>query len=90
MPKAELMVPVAERPGLTKSQARAAVDAVLGTVAETVRRGEAVRLVGFGNFESVSRAAGMARNPKTGAPVQRPASRSIKFRPGDALRGSMQ
>ncbi len=90
MTKAELIAAVAERADLSKTQAKAAVDALLDTVAETVREGGSVRLVGFGNFEGVHRAAGMARNPKTGEAVPRPASRTIKFRPGDALRGSLQ
>lgn len=90
MTKAELIVAVAERANLSRVQAKAAVDATLDIVASTVRGGGAVKLVGFGNFEAVHRAAGLARNPKTGAAVQRPASKSIKFRPGDALRDSLQ
>ena len=89
MTKSELVNAVAERAGLNRAQAKAAVEAALGVMGETLRSGESVRLVGFGNFEPVSRPAGTARNPRTGETVQRPASRTIKFRIGDALRATL-
>jgi DNA-binding protein HU-beta len=89
MTKAELVSAMAERSGLNKSQAREALEAFTRSVTETLRKGEEVRLVGFGSFMPVKRAAGMARNPRTGASVKRPASNTCRFRVGDALKGEL-
>ncbi len=48
-----------------------------------------MRLVGFGSFVPVERKAGMARNPRTGASVRRPASRTCRFRVGDSLKSAL-
>jgi DNA-binding protein HU-beta len=48
-----------------------------------------VRLVGFGSFTPISRTAGMARNPRTGAQVKRPASKTARFRIGEALKTAL-
>lgn len=89
MTKAELAAAVSERAGLTKAQGKAAVDAVFDCMADRLRDGGTVRLVGFGNFAVVARPAGTARNPRTGETVQRSASRTVKFRVGDALKNSL-
>ena len=90
MTKAELINRMAERSGLKQSQAKEALEAYLASVIEAVKRGEDVRLVGFGSFVPVTRPAGTARNPRTGATVARPESRTVKFRAGDALKASLQ
>ena len=89
MTKAELINRMAERSGLKQSQAKEALEAFLDSVVETVKRGEDVRLVGFGNFTPVTRAAGTARNPRTGQAVARPESRTPRFRVGEALKGAL-
>lgn len=89
MTKAELSVAVCERAGLTKTQAKAAVDATFDCITESLRAGDTVRLVGFGVFTPVARPAGTARNPRTGETVQRPAGKTVKFRVGDALKNSL-
>lgn len=89
MTKAELVAAVAQRADLNKAQAKAAVDAVFDCVTESLRAGDTVRLVGFGNFVPAARPAGTARNPRTGETVQRAASKTVKFRVGDALRNSL-
>jgi DNA-binding protein HU-beta len=48
-----------------------------------------VRLVGFGSFVPVTRPAGTARNPRTGASVARPESKTVKFRAGEQLKGAL-
>jgi DNA-binding protein HU-beta len=48
-----------------------------------------VRLVGFGSFVPVKRAAGVARNPRTGEQVKRPATQTCRFRVGDALKSTL-
>jgi DNA-binding protein HU-beta len=86
MTKAELVDAIAVNAKLTKSQARDALEAFVDTVASSLKGGKEVRLVGFGSFVPVERKAGMARNPRTGASVRRPASRTCRFRVGDSLK----
>ena len=91
MNKGELVSAVAEKIGLSKGQAGEALDAALEVITQALRRGEEVKIVGFGTFAVAERAAGEARNPNTGAKVQVPASRSPKIRAGtgqkEALNG---
>ena len=54
-----------------------------------MKAGEEVRIVGFGNFVPVDRAEGLARNPRTGEQVHRAASKTVKFRPGEGLKGAL-
>ena len=89
MTKAELIAEMAAKSGLKQSQAKDALEAFIGCVMEAARRGEPVRLVGFGNFVPVTRAAGTARNPRTGQTVPRPETRTLKFRVGEALKGAL-
>jgi DNA-binding protein HU-beta len=89
MTKAELVSEIAEKAGLNKNQAREALDAFLTSVTDTLKSGEEVRLVGFGSFMPVDRKAGKARNPRTGETVNRPASKTARFRVGEALKGAL-
>jgi DNA-binding protein HU-beta len=89
MTKAELVTAMAEKSGLNKNQARAALDGFIDTVTATVKSGIQVRIVGFGSFVPVSREAGMARNPRTGARVARPASKTVRFRAGEGLKSAL-
>jgi DNA-binding protein HU-beta len=89
MTKAELISAIAEKAGLNKNQSRDALEAFLGSVTETLKSGEEVRLVGFGSFMPVERKEGVARNPRTGEAVKRPASRTARFRVGEALKGAL-
>jgi DNA-binding protein HU-beta len=86
MTKSDLVAAIADKTGLNRAQARDALDAFTSSVAIALKAGHEVRLVGFGNFVPVFRAAGAARNPRTGQVVQRPASRSCRFRVGEALK----
>ena len=89
MTKAELIGEISEKAGLTRAQAKDALDAFVGAVTRALKTGQEVRLVGFGSFTPVKRAAGMARNPKTGAKVTRAASVTCRFRAGESLKGSL-
>lgn len=89
MTKAELVAAIARRTGLQKVQAKHAVDAFVASVTGELRAGKEVRLVGFGSFVPVERAARMARNPKTGAPVRSPATRTARFRIGEGLKDAL-
>jgi len=89
MTKAELISVISDRAELSKAQAKQALDVLLDSVTDSLKNGEEVRLVGFGNFIPVSRPAGTARNPRTGETVKRPASRSARFRMGEGLKKAL-
>ena len=65
MNKSELISKVAEKSGLQKKQATAAIEAFVETVEETLAKGEKIQIIGFGNFEVRERAARKGRNPQT-------------------------
>jgi DNA-binding protein HU-beta len=87
--KNDLVDAVAERTGLAKSDAARAVEAVLGTVTETLQKGDQVALSGFGTFVVKARAARTGRNPRTGEPIAIPASRVPAFKAGKALKDAL-
>jgi DNA-binding protein HU-beta len=89
MTKAELVTAIARQTGLQKVQAKHAVDAFVGQVVAELKAGKEVRLVGFGAFVPVHRAARMARNPKTGAAVRSPAFKTARFKIGETLRDAL-
>jgi DNA-binding protein HU-beta len=89
MNKGDLVSAVAEKVGLSKGQAGEALDAALGTITEALKRGEEVKIVGFGSFVIANRAAGEARNPRTGEKVNVPASKTPKFRAGAGLKDAV-
>jgi len=86
MNKNELIARVAADTNLSKSSASEAVDACLGNILKALKEGDDVRIVGFGTFSVSSRAAGEARDPRTGAKIHRPASKNARFKAGKALK----
>jgi DNA-binding protein HU-beta len=89
MNKAELIDAVASSADLSKASATQAVDAVVDTITESLRKGESVTLVGFGTFEVRARAARMGRNPQTGEELQIKASKAPAFKAGKALKDAV-
>jgi DNA-binding protein HU-beta len=89
MNKLELVDHIATEAELTKVSAAAALEAVLEGIISTLRKGEEVRLVGFGTFSVRERAAGKGRNPATGKEIKIAASRNARFKPGAALKASL-
>ena len=69
MNKGELVAAVAEKAGLTRTQAGEAVDATIAVITGALKKGDEVKIVGFGTFVVTKRAAGEARNPRTGEKV---------------------
>jgi len=69
-----------------KTEAQAAVDCVLESISQALKKGDAVTLVGFGTFKVVKRKARTGRNPQTGAEIKISASNAPKFVPGKALK----
>ena len=86
MNKTEFAAAVAEKAGLSKKDAEAAVKAFIDVVAEELKAGEKVQLVGFGTFEVSERSARQGRNPQTGETIEIAASRTPKFKAGKALK----
>ena len=89
MNKTELVAAMAEKAGLSKKDAEAALKAFTETVAEELKKGEKIALVGFGTFEVSERAAREGRNPQTGAPMKIEASKAPKFKAGKALKDAI-
>ena len=89
MNKAELIDAVASSADLSKSSATQAVDAVVDTITESLRNGDAVTLVGFGTFEVRDRAARTGRNPQTGEEIQIKASKAPAFKAGKAIKDAV-
>ena len=81
MNKAQLSEAIALRTGLTKADARKAVDALVSIAAQTFREDGKITLSGLGSFTVQHRSARLGRNPRTGAPVRIPPHRSVTFRP---------
>ena len=90
MTKTELIAAVAEKTGLTKKAAEAAVSAVLSSVAEKLAEGEKVSLFGFGTFEVKERAARDGRNPFTGEAIKIEASKRPVFTAAKALKDQVK
>ena len=86
MNKTELVAAMAEKAGLSKKDAEAALKAFTDTVAEELKKGEKIALVGFGTFEVSERAAREGRNPQTGETMTIEASKAPKFKAGKALK----
>lgn len=70
----------------TKSGAEEIMEALLDAIVKALKKGEEVSIAGLGGFSTKTRKARTARNPKTGAPVQVPATRVVKFRVAKALK----
>ncbi len=86
MNKAELVNAVANKAGIQKKDAEAALKAFTDVVAEELKKGEKIQLVGFGTFEVSERAARTGRNPQTGKEMKIEASKAPKFKAGKALK----
>jgi DNA-binding protein HU-beta len=85
MNKAELIDAIASQANLTKADAKKALDAFVNTTTKALKKGDRVALVGFGSFSVAKRSARTGRNPQTGAPIQIPAKKVVKFKAGSEL-----
>ena len=82
MNKNELIAKVAEETKLTKADCQRVIEATLEATKKAVKKGEEVRLVGFGTFVRSKRAARKGRNPQTGKEIQIKAHNVPRFRAG--------
>jgi len=90
MNKSELIQSVAESADISKAAADRAIKAMLDTVTEAMKSGDAITLVGFGTFSVRERAARTGRNPRTGDTIKIPASKTPVFKPGKALKDAVK
>jgi DNA-binding protein HU-beta len=88
MNKADLINEVAKVVS-TKKEAQSAVDCVLESITQSLKKGDDVTLVGFGTFKVVKRKARKGRNPQTGAEIKINASKAPKFTAGKALKDAV-
>ena len=86
MNKTELVAAMAEAAEISKKDAEKALKAFTDVVADELKKGEKVQLVGFGTFEVSERAAREGRNPQTGETMTIAASKTTKFKAGKALK----
>ena len=89
MNKNELIGQIAAKSGLSKADANRALNAVTETITEALKKGEPVPLIGFGTFEVRERSGRTGRNPKTGEELKIEASKVPAFKPGTALKATV-
>ncbi len=85
MNKAELIEAIASKAGLSKADAKKALDAFVEATSEALQKGDRVALVGFGSFSVSERGARTGRNPQTGQPITIAAKKVVKFKAGSEL-----
>lgn len=89
MNKNELVAAIAEKASLKKTEAEKALKAFTEVVADELKKGEKIQLVGFGTFEVAERPERVGRNPRTGENMTIAASKTPKFKAGKALKDSL-
>ena len=85
MNKAELIDAMASHGGITKADAKKALDAFVETTGKALKKGDRISLVGFGSFSVSNRAARTGRNPQTGKEIKIAAKNVVKFKAGSDL-----
>ncbi|HEX2114602.1 MAG TPA: HU family DNA-binding protein [Alphaproteobacteria bacterium] len=89
MNKNDLVSAVAGETAMSKAQVLSAIDAAINVISRTLRKGEDVRLVGFGTFYVASRKACKGRDPRTGQPIYVKPTRQPKFKAGKVFKESL-
>lgn len=90
MNKTELINSIAEKAGLTKVQAKAALEAAVNTVSEQLAKGDKVALIGFGTFSVTEKTARKGINPRTKETIEIPARKAVKFKAGAELNDGLK
>lgn len=90
MKKSELIDAMASKAGITKTDARKALDAFIESTTEALKAGDKIALVGFGTFSVVKKAARKGLNPSTKKPITIAAKTVAKFKPGSELKASVK
>ncbi|MDN6319672.1 MAG: HU family DNA-binding protein [Marinobacter sp.] len=90
MRKPELAAAIAERTGLTREKSNEVITAITDQISAAAARGEDTTLIGFGTFSVRAREARNGRNPQTGASIRIPASKTVGFKAGKALKDTFR
>lgn len=90
MTKAELVATMARATGSTKASTERAVNALVATIRDSLRKGRRVTITGFGTFGVTRRAARNGKNPRTGKTMTIPAGRVPRFKPSRALKAALR
>ncbi len=90
MNKAELIDAIASKAGMSKADAKKALDAFVDTTSDALKKGDRVALVGFGSFSVSERGARTGRNPQTGQPIKIAAKKVVKFKAGSELSSTVK
>ncbi|MBI1736365.1 MAG: HU family DNA-binding protein [Candidatus Rokubacteria bacterium] len=90
MTKADLVALMAKATGGSKTSAERAMNAFVGGVVESLRRGRHVTITGFGTFVVTKRAARNGRNPRTGKAITIPPAKVPRFRPSRGLKSAVR
>lgn len=85
MIKLDLVNEVVNRTGITKTKAELAVETIFDAMKKALERGDRIELRGFGVFNVKPRKTGIGRNPRTGAEVNIPPGKAVRFKPGKEL-----
>lgn len=85
MNKAELISAMAAGTGMKRAEAAKALEALVDAIADALKRGEKVSMVGFGTFSVAERAARMGINPVTKEAIEIPVKKIVRFKPGSEL-----
>jgi DNA-binding protein HU-beta len=89
MNNADLADKLAAETSITKADAKKAIDAVFGAIAEAAAAGEEISLNGFGKFKVKDSPAREGRNPSTGETIQIAASKKVTFAPAKAIKDKL-
>lgn len=90
MNKAQLIDAIASEGNLSKADSKKALDAFIAVTTEALKNDDRISLVGFGSFSVATRSARTGRNPQTGAPINIPEKKVVKFKPGTELVDGIQ
>lgn len=90
MNKAELIDAMAKGAGLTKADAKKALEAFIDATSKALKKNDRVALVGFGSFSVAKRAARKGRNPQSGKEIKIAAKKVVKFKPGADLANTVK
>ena len=88
--KAEIAEKIRDTLGITRAEAERAMETVVDSIAMALKSGGDVSIAGLGIFSTKMRSAREGRNPRTGETIRIPATRTVKFRPGKALKETVQ
>ena len=89
MKKTELIAAVAEKTGISKKDAEAAVAATFDIIVDSIVAGDKIQIVGFGTFERRERNARIGVDPRTNAKIEIPASKVPAFKAGKAFKDAV-